>query len=177
MRAAGGGCVFHDPGRFSFTARLEAVWRDVRREADALRPEDWFPWYEPGAYSGDWSVCGVHAGEHSEAGRLSPDVVRRCPLTTSLVRAVPGLRIAAFSRLGPGAMIHPHRDVGPRGLRCHLGLRVPAGCTFRVGDTTVTWQEGRCVVFETDALHAAWNTSSEARVLLLVEVDPPDAPA
>lgn len=167
--------MFHDPSQYPFAARLEQAWREVRREVDALRPDDWFPWYDTGAYSGEWSICGVHAGQHEEAARLSPDVVRRCPVTVGLVRTIPGLRIAAFSRLGPGAMIHRHRDGGPRVLRCHLGIRVPAGCTFQVGETTVAWAEGRCLLFETDAEHAAWNASAEPRVVLMVEVDPPGA--
>ncbi len=164
--------MFLDPRRFEFAARLQEGWRDVGREALALRDDDFFPWYDTGAYSGEWSVCGVHAGEHEEGHRLSAEVVRRCPDTVALVRDIRGLRIAAFSRLGPGTIIHPHADGGPRALRCHLGLRVPEGCTFRVAEAETSWAEGRCLIFDTHVMHAAWNASDEARLVLLVEVDP-----
>ena len=164
--------MFLDPRRFAFATRLEEGWREVRREGLALRQQDFFPWYDTGAYSGEWSVCGVHAGEQEKGHLLDPDVVRRCPHTAALVQGIPGLRIAAFSRLGPGTVIHPHADGGPRALRCHLGLSVPEGCTFQVAEAVASWKEGRCLIFDTHVVHAAWNASQEPRLVLLVEVDP-----
>ncbi len=164
--------MLHDPRRFPFTTVLEAGWHDVRAELDALRDEDFFPWYERDGYEGDWKICGVHVEDHPDAGRLSADVVRRCPATVALVRAVPGVNFGAFSLMGPRAMIHPHRDGGPRMLRCHLGLRVPPGCRFRMGEQDVTWEEGRCLVFDGSTQHAAWNHSGEPRVVLIVDFRP-----
>ena len=164
--------MLHDPRRFAFTAQLESAWRDVRRELDALRAEDFFPWYERDGYSGEWSICGVHVAEAADASRLNTDVARRCPRTAALVAAVPGVNFGAFSRMGPRAIIHPHRDGGPRMLRCHLGLRVPAGCRFRMGADDVGWEEGRCLVFDGATQHAAWNHSDLPRVVLLVDFRP-----
>ena len=164
--------MFLDPRRFEFADRLEQGWREIQREALALREDDFFPWYDQGAYSGEWSVCGVHAGDHEEGHRLSQDVVRRCPYTVELVQRIPGLKLAAFSRLGPGTIIHPHADGGPRALRCHLGLTVPKGCTFQVAEAVASWEEGRCLLFDTHVVHAAWNSSQERRLVLIVEVDP-----
>jgi len=165
--------MLQDPRRFAFTASLEAAWRDVRRELDGLHEEDFFPWYERGGYSGDWKICGVFAeADHPEGGRVSADVLRRCPRTMSLVSAVPGVNFGAFSLMGPRAIIHPHRDGGPRMFRCHLGLRVPDGCRFRMGERDVGWEEGRCLVFDGTTQHAAWNHSDEPRVVLIVDFRP-----
>src|SRR5215470_11228679 len=77
-----------------------------------------------------------------------------------LVRGIPGMTMAGFSRLAPGAHITPHRGYeGYSGfvLRCHLGLVVPEGCALKVGDETRGWQEGRCLVFDDSYEHEAWN--------------------
>ena len=164
--------MFHDARDFEFTTRLEASWRDVRAELDALRHEDFFDWYEPDAHSGAWQICGLHVVDHPESHRLSQDVVRRCPKSVALAKTVPGINFAAFSLLGPRAVIHPHTDVGPKALRCHLPLLVPPGCTFKVGDEERRWEEGRCLVFCGASEHAAWNPSGEPRVVMVVEFIP-----
>ena len=47
----------------------------------------------------------------------------RLPLATRLLRAIPGVRTALFSRLGPGTRLAPHRgwaSLANHVLRCHL---------------------------------------------------------
>jgi hypothetical protein len=109
--------------------------------------------------------------DHPEHERLSQDVVRRCPRSVALARSVPGVHFAAFSLMGPGATIHPHTDVGPRALRCHLPLRVPPGRLFQVREERRTWEEGRCLVFDGSRTHTAWNPSGEPHVMLARDED------
>ena len=59
-------------------------------------------------------------------------------------------------------------------LICHLPLIVPPGCGFRVGNDTRTPIEGRAWAFDDTIEHEAWNTSKEARVILLFEVWRPE---
>ncbi len=165
--------MFHDPRDFEFTARLEAAWSEIRAELDALEGDDFFDWYEPEAHAGAWRICGLHVVDHPESHRLDPDVVRRCPRSAALARSVPGVNFAAFSLLGPRAVIHPHRDVGLRALRCHLPVKVPNDdCVFQVGEERRRWREGTCLVFDGSTTHAAWNHSDEHRVVMVVEFVP-----
>lgn len=53
----------------------------------------------------------------------------RCPATSTLLRRVPNIRTALFSRLGGGSRISGHRgwaDLANHVLRCHLPLKVPS---------------------------------------------------
>lgn len=53
----------------------------------------------------------------------------RCPATSALLRRVPNIRTALFSRLGAGSRISGHRgwaDLANHVLRCHLPLEVPS---------------------------------------------------
>ncbi|MBM7114474.1 aspartyl/asparaginyl beta-hydroxylase domain-containing protein [Archangium primigenium] len=61
------------------------------------------------------------------------DVTSACPVTTSIVKAIPGLRSVWFSCLAPGAHIVSHTGNDATMLRCHLGLIVPEGCVMHVG--------------------------------------------
>ena len=167
--------MFIDPGRFDFTARLEASWRDVRAEFDRLRPDDFFDWHETEAYSGAWKLCGVHANDHPDADKLDPDVVRRCPVSVELAKSVPTLRWAAFSVLGPGTIIHPHTDTPEgevEGCRAHLGLKIPPDRIFRMGEVDGGWEEGRVLAFRGMMPHAVWNHSADWRAVLVFDFLP-----
>lgn len=53
----------------------------------------------------------------------------RCPATSALLRHVPNIRSALFSRLGAGSRTSKHRgfaDLANHVLRCHLSLKVPS---------------------------------------------------
>lgn len=166
--------MFHDAQAFPFTAMLEAHWSAIRAEFDALTDADYFDWYEPNAHAGIWRICGLYVVEHPEARRVSAEIARRCPTTVDLASRVTGVNFAAFSLMGPRAIIHPHRDVGKAGvLRAHLGVKVPSGCLFQVGDEQREWREGESLVFDGSTPHAAWNHSDEPRAVLLVEFSPP----
>ena len=66
------------------------------------------------------------------------DVTSECPVTTRLVKKVPGLRSVWFSCLAPGAHILAHTGSDTTMLRCHLGLIVPDGCVIAVGSQLVS---------------------------------------
>lgn len=53
----------------------------------------------------------------------------RCPATAAILRRLPNIRTALFSRLGGGSRISGHRgwaDLANHVLRCHLPLKVPS---------------------------------------------------
>ena len=119
----------------------------------ALSDGQFMPWPEKSIYGETgWRTFGLYAfGQKQRRG------CALCPETARLVRRIPGMTMAGFSRLAPGAHI------------CHLGLRVPPGCALRVGDETRQWQEGRCLVFDDSYDHEAWNRGDGVRTVLLVD--------
>ncbi|MGH9428988.1 MAG: aspartyl/asparaginyl beta-hydroxylase domain-containing protein, partial [Terriglobia bacterium] len=75
---------------------------------------------------------------------------------------------AFFSLLAPGANIKPHCDGSNVLLTCHLGLKVPSGCGIRVGWESKSWEEGKCLIFNTSFEHEVWNRSHDSRYVLLL---------
>jgi ornithine lipid ester-linked acyl 2-hydroxylase len=156
--------MFLDAGTFPFTRTLEQNWNVIRAEFEALDKGCLVPWPERELYGKGWDVAGLYA-----FGRKLADGCARCPRTTQLVEAIPGMTTAGFSCLHPGTHILPHRGYTHDVLRCHLGLLVPPGCSMRVGGETREWQEGRCLVFDDTSEHEVWHRGEQARVVLLLD--------
>jgi ornithine lipid ester-linked acyl 2-hydroxylase len=160
--------LFYDTGMFPFVSLLERNWHLVRDELRALAAGEFIQWPEHSYYGEHgWDTFGLYA-----FGQRQPAGCARCPQTDRLVRQIPGLMMAGFSRLAPGAHIMPHR--GYEGysdyvLRLHLGLDIPDRCAIRVGDQTRAWEEGKCIVFCDAIEHEAWNRSDRSRTVLLVD--------
>jgi aspartyl/asparaginyl beta-hydroxylase (cupin superfamily) len=160
--------VYLDNALFPFTRLLEQSWKIIRTELDALDREEFIEWPEHSLY-GDrgWETFGLVA-----FGQRQQEQCARCPRTDMLVRQIPGLMMAGFSRLAPGAHIVPHRGYeGYSGyvLRFHLGLDIPEDCALRVGTETKSWKEGASLVFDDSTEHEAWNRSKRTRTILLCD--------
>lgn len=100
----------------------------------------------------------------------------RCPVTTDILRVVPGMTLAGFSVLEPGTHIHddPHPNKGA--LRFQLGLRVPGpveDCGLEIGGQRVGWEEGRGVVIDFGHPHHLWNDTPEPRAVFMIEFRAP----
>ncbi|HSL68993.1 MAG TPA: aspartyl/asparaginyl beta-hydroxylase domain-containing protein [Longimicrobiales bacterium] len=160
--------MYYDSSQFPFTRVLEQNWRVIRDEMDALETQEFIDWPEHTLYGErGWQTFGLYA-----FGQRQPAGCARCPQTERLVRNIPGLMMAGFSRLAPGAHIVPHRGYeGYAGyvLRFHLGLQVPQGCAMRVGPETRSWIEGGSLVFDDSTEHEAWNNSNQTRTILLCD--------
>lgn len=160
--------MFYEPARFPFTAALAKSWQPIQGELRALAGGEFRQWPEHSLY-GDtgWDTFGFYA-----FGQRQADGCARCPETARALKQIPGLMMAGFSRLAPGAHIVPHRGYeGYAGyvLRLHLGLEIPEGCALRVGSETRTWREGECLVFDNSFEHEAWNRSDRPRTVLLLD--------
>jgi beta-hydroxylase len=167
-----------DRDAFPWIAELEAGWREIRREAEAvLEHRDALPplhAISPDAarIAGDeWRVFMFHAfGERSERNRAA------CPETARLLDRVPGLENAWLSVLGPDTRVPGHKGISKGLLRYHLGLVVPERreqCRMRVGERELVWEEGRSILFDDTVKHAVWNASPDERVVLLLDVERP----
>lgn len=176
---------FYDDDQFPWIGVLEAKADTIERELTALLREsapgfrpyidmpDNVPLNETAAlnHSPDWSAYffwddGARVDAHC----------KRCPETAATLDAmplanVPGFAPAAFfSSLTPGTRIAPHTGVTNARLIVHLGLIVPDGCTFRVGNETRSWRRGKAWVFDDTIEHEAHNASGQTRVVLIFDI-------
>jgi ornithine lipid ester-linked acyl 2-hydroxylase len=168
---------FYEPADFPWIPAIEAGWKTIRAELDAvLARRDALPNFQD--ISTDqyrltdddrWKTYFFYGyGFRSDAN------CARCPETTRLVEAIPGMQTAMFSILAPGKRIPPHDGPYKGVLRYHLGLIVPDAPVeqvgIRVGDETRGWREGASLVFDDTYEHSAWNDTDETRVVLFVDV-------
>ncbi|GAB4562447.1 MAG: hypothetical protein Tsb0020_10770 [Haliangiales bacterium] len=169
--------------RYPWLETLERGYETILAELDALIASG----HQFGAYGpaydrtdetipaqDDMTVTGWRAFYFYRTGRRQDHACRLCPQTAELLEQVPIGQEALFSVLEPGAVIPEHTDGLNFFITCHLGLRVPPGCSIRVGDETRTWAPGKTILFNTSFLHAAENPSSERRIVLLVDVWHPE---
>jgi aspartyl/asparaginyl beta-hydroxylase (cupin superfamily) len=148
-----------------FIAALEARAPVIREEYLRLERDLFAAWPETELYETGWEVFGFQIfGKRQDLNCLF------CPETSRAVEAIPGMVTAGFSRLAPGTTIRPHRGYTDAVLRCHLGLIVPPDCALKVDGTTVTWEEGRCLLFDDTFEHEAWNHSDQDRIVLLIDI-------
>jgi len=152
---------------------------------EASRIQDWTPWPEDHFALGgvtDWTVFPfLHtfpALDTSKSTWLQSTTIH-CPNTTSLLRQVPNIRTALFSRLGPGTNLSCHTgwaDLANYVLRCHVCLKVPAGqqCGLYVNGEVRHHEQGQILVFDDSKRHKAFNESSEERIVLIVDLLRPE---
>ena len=162
-----------DTADFPWMAALQPHWTEIAAEVDqliaqrvALPQVSDLAGFDQGN-EGSWTNLALF----SYGKWIAPNVAR-CPRTTELVRDIPGLQIAGFSVLGPGAHLPRHRGPNRGALRYQIGLRVPepaGSCRIQIGSVTHTWAEGASMVFDHSVEHEAWNDSSDERYVLFIE--------
>ena len=164
--------MFEDRHRFAFSADLEANWEIIRDEMIALRSTGFIAWPEKSLYGETgWSTFGLYAFGQKQAANCA-----LCPRATALVESIPGMVMAGFSRLAPGAHIKPHvgyDEYSRYVLRLHLGLETNRDCAIRVADETRGWEEGKTMIFCDAVEHEAWNRGTTTRTVLLLDFKNP----
>ncbi len=158
---------FFDPADtqlFPFVAALQERWLDVRCEMQECLESAYKLWPTNDGYSGEWRLLPLVMMQEE-----APGIGDYCPVTMSLLRQIPGLTTAAFSRLHPGTHIEPHRGFTDTVLRYHLALDVPNGTRFRIGSEERVWQEGETWIFDDTFEHEAENLGDRPRTVLLLD--------
>lgn len=179
---------FYERNNFPWLDRVEAATADIRNELLEVMKEDgaFAPYVEAepnrpqGNYRGmlgnpEWSAFYLWKN-----GKLVEENAARCPRTLDALKDAPLARVKGrtpcvlFSLLKAGARIPPHHGFINTRLICHLPLIVPEACSFRVGNDTRDWQEGKAWVFDDTIEHEAWNRSGRTRVILLFDIWRPE---
>ena len=160
--------AWHEASDFPWTEELIQGYSGIRNEFNEMRSASAFrAQHRTSQMKGSWDVYYFFA-----FGRKTIANCRSCPKTTYLIQKVPGAAsggIILFSSLSPGFHVSPHCGTSNTRLRCHLGIKIPEGCSIRVGSEERLWSEGQCLVFDDSFEHEAWNRSDEDRWVLLLD--------
>jgi beta-hydroxylase len=167
---------FYDPADFAWVAPMEANWKAIRTELDALLAHrDALPNFQD--ISADqyqltdddrWKTYFFYG-----YGFKSEPNCARCPETTRILERIPGMETAMFSILSPRKHIPPHNGPYKGVLRYHLGLLVPEPedqLGISVGGQKAQWREGESLVFDDTFEHFVWNDTDGTRVVLFLDV-------
>jgi len=136
-------------------------------------------------------------------GHDSPYYMEQCPILSNFLREHPEIKSCLFSIMDPGKIIEPHIGPYDGLLRYQLALDIPKHietsfntkpidefsdspdditfpikvgkneCYLYVGGEVHEWIEGKGVLFDEANLHGAVNTTSEKRMVLLIDIERP----
>ena len=170
---------WYESDEFPWIEALESRWHEARAELDPLlaRPGSFASFVdgEGAAYREEKFGLRDRRDAWMVFDLLSSEGARRCPRTSAMIDELVGeVFLAQFSRLRPGTHLPAHCGLVNYQLTVHLGLRIPSGCSIRVGVETRTWTEGRCIVFDDSFEHEVWHRGEGDRVVLLARFPHPD---
>lgn len=165
----------YDAWTFPWVAELEADWRKIRAELDAvMQYRDQMPSFQEILKEvstiqtdNDWKTfflagIGMDCAANAE----------RCPETMRLLGKIPGMKTGFFSILSPRKHIPAHRGAFNGVLRLHLALLVPEPreqVRIRIGNDFRNWTEGKALLFDDTYNHEVWNDTNGYRVVLFVD--------
>lgn len=141
-----------------------------------LKDADWYQWPEKELWNkpgDDWTVCPLFG-----FGQWNAQSAKKFPQTVQLLKEIPGLRTAIFSRLGPKTKLQPHQgwaSLANEVLRCHLGVVVPSDgrSGVEVEEEFRQIRKGDWIVFDDSKLHIGVNEGSTERIVLLIDINRP----
>jgi aspartyl/asparaginyl beta-hydroxylase (cupin superfamily) len=164
---------WHDPATIPAADELERAAPQIAAEFRRLDASAFVPEREPIARQGSWDVFMLYerGRRHEERCRLFPSVTAILDRQRT-VRTMAGL--VYFSRLAPHTRVAPHCGPTNMRVRAHLGIDIPPNCGIRVGQTSTTWNDGRCIVFDDSFSHEVWNESERDRIVLVMDLWHPD---
>lgn len=93
------------------------------------------------------------------------------PQTSALLKTLPGLRTALFSRLGPETRLAPHTGyafLANYVLRCHIVLQCAGECYVEVQGMRQHVERNDIVIFDNSLEHSAGNESSDVEYIVLI---------
>ncbi|WP_057973270.1 lipid A hydroxylase LpxO [Lysobacter antibioticus] len=156
---------------------LRARWRDIRTEALHLRA------IQQIKAADGYNDVGFNSFFRRGWKRFylkwyddaHPSAAELCPVTTELLRQIPGVKAAMFTELPPGGELRPHRDPYAGSLRLHLGLDTPNddACFIDVDGTRYSWRDGEWTMFDETYIHWAQNGSEQNRIILFCDIERP----
>ena len=104
-----------------------------------------------------------------------PSAQKLCPKTVELIRNIPSIKGAMFTRMPPHSHLNKHRDPFAGSLRYHLGLATPNSdqCRIFVDGQPYAWRDGEDVMFDETYVHWVKNDTDESRLILFCDIERP----
>lgn len=155
---------------------------DIRNEIINISADTFVPWPE-GHVEGPrdaWTVFPfLHTFPAYDISKTTwiDRTCHMCPLTVGILKSIPNIRTALFSRLAPGVRLAPHTgwaDLSNHVLRCHLCLKIPLGdtgepvCGMEVEDEIKYHVQDDILIFDDSKRHLAFNYSTTSDRLILI---------
>jgi aspartyl/asparaginyl beta-hydroxylase (cupin superfamily) len=164
---------WYDASAIPAARELERAAPQIIAEFGRIDPDAFAPENEPIVRKGAWDVFILY-----ERGRRHDERCRLLPIVSAIVEQHRTIRSLAglvyFSRLAPHSRVAPHSGPTNMRVRVHLGIDIPPDCGIRVGETSATWHEGKCIAFDDSFPHEVWNESDRDRIVLVVDLWHPD---
>lgn len=150
----------------------------IKNEMEMAMTKPWPLWPEESYQSpgSEWRVlplCYTFPADDASKTVWVKATSTLCPKTVQLLKSIPGVRTALFSKLGPDTNLGAHRgwaDLSNHILRCHLGIDVPSNCAIVVNNETRFQENGGLLMFDDSKLHSAYNHSDQTRTILIIDV-------
>lgn len=166
--------------------KIDTLKNDIYNEMMSVytQKNDWKDWPEKNLYDiknkGTWKIYPFYAFNIWENKNCNS-----CPILTTYLKSIKGLKLATLSCLSPGMKIEPHRGWGNHSnyvIRCHYGLLAPDGCYILVGNTKEEMYKGKKLnhkkfewfCFDDSKWHYAENTSNSDRIVLILDMERPN---
>ena len=169
--------AYHDDsGAWEVVRALEGHAAEIRDEVlSAYRSGELAGVYEYDSV-GDLTSRG-HWGEVNIVRQGVPQarIVDILPVTSRVVLSIPDAVTmvhggSKVSVIDGGSLVRPHTGCCNSRLRVHMGIAIPDDCGMIVDGEARTWVEGRCTVFDDSFVHSVWQNSTQARIILIVDV-------
>jgi aspartyl/asparaginyl beta-hydroxylase (cupin superfamily) len=124
-------------------------------------------WSTAWAKDGGWRNYGIVF--HGEP--IPGQTETLCPKTTALLRTIPGIRMAGFSKLLPNARIETHIDhTGLNNGSMAFHIYLTGSARMRVADGWYEHVPGHALVFNSNIPHEVIN-GPEERIILYMDID------
>eukprot|EP00605_Chrysophyceae_sp_TOSAG23-4_P000299 GSChrysophyteH1.ASY1.ANO1.344.1 assembled CDS len=156
----------------------------VAAEAKVMAQKPWIPWPEDVLSGGsgnesNWTVFPfLHTFPALDDSRSQwvGSTCKQCPYTVSLLKKIPNIRTALFSRMSGGTDLMEHTgwcDLANYVLRVHICLDIPTdkeSCGLVVDGEVEHHKQGEILIFADSKSHKAFNNSEEERIVLIVDI-------
>jgi ornithine lipid ester-linked acyl 2-hydroxylase len=168
--------AFYRSDDFDWAKVIEKNWLTIKNELDAhLSSNPRFISYNKEQtvnYRGSWKTMplitwGVEFHKN----------ICNFPLTTEVLKQIPGLASASFNLLEKKSEIKKHFGETNANVRVHLGLNIPGNLPavgFKVNGISRSWEEGKVLIFCDGYEHSGWNHSDQDRYILLLDIIRPE---